>query len=277
MVQKAGLSTENIRKDWQLINEKPFDSVTKMMTVVVKNHQTLMFTKGASESILNVCDKILIGDKEIKMTGEQKDKIEKQVIEWAKQGLRVLAFGYKQLNQFNQSKSVKLVANSTDSTDLTNLTDSTFLGMVAIHDAPRPEVKEAIFKAKRAGIKVIMITGDNEKTAEAIGVSSGLIKEGDEILTGLQLDKYDDHELLIILPRVKIFARTNPFQKHRIVSLYQKLGEIVAVTGDGVNDAIALKQADVGVAMGLVGTDVARETADMVITAVSALMADCSS
>ena len=138
--------------------------------------------------------------------------------------------------------------------------------MVAIHDAPRPEVREAILKAKSAGIKVIMITGDNEKTAEAIGVSSGLIKDGDEILTGAQLEEYDDDELLKILPRVKIFARTNPFQKHRIVLLYQKLGEIVAVTGDGVNDAIALKQADVGVAMGLVGTDVARETADMVIT-----------
>ncbi|MCR4276620.1 MAG: HAD-IC family P-type ATPase, partial [Candidatus Roizmanbacteria bacterium] len=136
----------------------------------------------------------------------------------------------------------------------------------AIHDAPRPEVREAVLKAKRAGIKVVMITGDNEKTAEAIGISSGLINIGDEILTGQQLEEYDDNELMKILPRVKIFARTNPFQKHRIVSLYQKLGEIVAVTGDGVNDAIALKQADVGVAMGLVGTDVARETADMVIT-----------
>ncbi|MFA6016923.1 MAG: cation-translocating P-type ATPase [Patescibacteria group bacterium] len=232
MAQKQGLNIEEIRKEWQLIDEKPFDSVTKMMTVVVKKNkqnQKIIFSKGAPESILNVCEQ---------MTKAEKSKVKKKVNEWASKGLRVLAF--------SQSK--------------------TFLGMVAIHDAPRPEVREAILKAKRAGIKVVMITGDNEKTAEAIGVSSGLIKDGDEILTGLQLEEYDDDELLKILPRVKIFARTNPFQKHRIVSLYQKLGEIVAVTGDGVNDAIALKQADVGVAMGLVGTDVARETADMVIT-----------
>ena len=252
MAQKQGLSIEEIRKNWQLIDEKPFDSVTKMMTVVVQSvgagfsrpnkgakpapvHQ---FSKGAPESILNVCDKIMIGSKVMKMSEGEKKKIKRQVDRWAEQGLRVLAFSKSKI----------------------------FLGMVAIHDAPRPEVKEAIIKAKNAGIKVVMITGDNEKTAEAIGVSSGLMKNGDEILTGFQLEEYSDEELLKILPRVTIFARTNPFQKHRIVSLYQRLGEIVAVTGDGVNDAIALKQADVGVAMGLVGTDVARETADMVIT-----------
>jgi len=130
----------------------------------------------------------------------------------------------------------------------------------------KKEAASTVEMLKKAGLEIWLITGDNEKTAEAIGVSSGLIKDGDEILTGSQLEEYNDEELSKILPRVKIFARTNPFQKHRIVSLYQKLGEIVAVTGDGVNDAIALKQADVGVAMGLVGTDVARETADMVIT-----------
>jgi Ca2+-transporting ATPase len=241
MAQKQGLDINEIRANWKVIDEKPFDSVTKMMTVVVQNSKSnkLILSKGAPESILNICDKILINDKEIKLTNEKKKQIENQVKKWAEKGLRVLAFSFK---------------------------NNVFLGMVAIHDAPRPEVKDAILKAKRAGIKVIMITGDNEKTAEAIGVSSGLIKDGDEILTGSQLEEYNDEELSKILPRVKIFARTNPFQKHRIVSLYQKLGEIVAVTGDGVNDAIALKQADVGVAMGLVGTDVARETADMVIT-----------
>ncbi|MFA5770094.1 MAG: cation-translocating P-type ATPase [Patescibacteria group bacterium] len=240
MAQKQGLNIEEIRKQWQLVDEKPFDSVTKMMTVTVEHgrDRSLQLSKGAPESILNICDKIMIGNKVIKMSEVEKNKIKKQVNKWAGQGLRVLAF----------SKS------------------KTFLGMVAIHDAPRPEVREAILKTKNAGIKVVMITGDNEKTAEAIGVSSGLMKDGDEILTGKQLEEYNDEELLKILPRVRIFARTNPFQKHRIVSLYQKLGEIVAVTGDGVNDAIALKQADVGVAMGLVGTDVARETADMVIT-----------
>ncbi len=260
LAQKQGLDIEEIRKNWQLIDEKPFDSVTKMMTVVVrrlslsKDSLHLTLSKGAPESIINICDKILVGNKEIKMTEEKKIQIENQVKKWAEKGLRVLAFSYLNSN----TPGVSLNSNK--------LTPGVFLGMVAIHDAPRPEVKEAIIKAKKAGIKVVMITGDNEKTAEAIGVSSGLIEDGDEILTGLQLEKYNDEELLKILPNVKIFARTNPFQKHRIVRLYQRLGEIVAVTGDGVNDAIALKQADVGVAMGLVGTDVARETADMVIT-----------
>ena len=258
LAQKQGLNIEEIRKSWQLIDEKPFDSVTKMMSVVVRpvgggRDRPTQFSKGAPESIINICDRIIIGNKETKMTVEDRKKIKRQVDRWAEQGLRVLAFSY------NRIENSKLKIENSQKNNI-------FLGMVAIHDAPRPEVKEAIIKAKKAGIKVIMITGDNEKTAEAIGVSSGLIKDGDEILTGQQLEEYNDEELLRILPRVKIFARTNPFQKHRIVSLYQKLGEIVAVTGDGVNDAIALKQADVGVAMGLVGTDVARETADMVIT-----------
>jgi Ca2+-transporting ATPase len=262
MAQKQGLDIDEIRATWKIIDEKPFDSVTKMMTVVVEGRSFpkvrpyITFSKGAPESILKVCDKILINDKEIKLTTEKKKQIENQVKKWAEKGLRVLAFSYQQMKS-GKTNSIRLDPI---------ISDSIFLGMVAIHDAPRPEVKEAILKAKRAGIKVIMITGDNEKTAEAIGVSSGLIKDGDEILTGSQLEEYNDEELSKILPKVKIFARTNPFQKHRIVSLYQKLGEIVAVTGDGVNDAIALKQADVGVAMGLVGTDVARETADMVIT-----------
>lgn len=279
LAQKAGLSIEDIRKNWQLIDEKPFDSVTKMMTVVVKNHQTLMFAKGAPESILNVCNKVLIGNKETKMTEEEKNKIEKQVAKWAGQGLRVLAFSYSTIEdrkwkigveggKSKMEKNQSSILNLQNPPSIINNLSSNmiFLGLVAIHDAPRPEIKEAILKAQRAGIKVVMITGDNEKTAEAIGVSSGLIKEGDEILTGLQLDEFDDQELLNILPKVKIFARTNPFQKHRIVKLFQEIGEIVAVTGDGINDAIALKQADVGVAMGQVGTDVARETADMVIT-----------
>lgn len=257
LAQHLGIDYEEIRKSWKIIDEKPFDSVTKIMSVIVENKSKIenlkskiFFSKGAPESILNVCNKLMINGKEEKLTNEIKKKIENQINQWAGRGLRVLAFSFK---------NCKLKIKNSQK-------DQVFLGLVAIHDAPRIEVNEAIKKAKNAGIKVVMITGDNEKTAEAIGVSCGLIKEGDEILTGLQLDEYDDKELLKILPRVKIFARTSPFQKHRIVKLYQELGEIVAVTGDGVNDAIALKQADVSVAMGLVGTDVARETADMIIT-----------
>lgn len=243
MAQKKGLELDEVRGQWKLIDEIPFDSVTKMMTVTVKKvgkqGGEYSFSKGAPESILSRSKKILIGNQEKPLSPNERKKLEDVISKWAGQGLRVLAFSYN---------------------------NGVFLGMVAIHDAPRPEVKEAIAKAKKAGIKIIMVTGDSEKTAEAIGVTTGLITEGDEILTGTQVESYSDEELIKILPRVKIFARTNPFQKHRIVKLYQSLGEVVGVTGDGVNDAIALKQADVGVAMGLVGTDVARETADMVIT-----------
>lgn len=238
LAQKSGLLVDMVRKEWKKIDEKPFDSVTKLMSVEVEKHSKMTFTKGAPESILEICDKIQVGRQTEKLTDGKKEIIEKQVERWAEKGLRVLGFAK----------------------------DNAFLGLVAIHDEPRPEVVSAVKKTKAAGIKVIMITGDNRKTAEAIGVSTGLIEEGDEILTGSQIDEYSDKDLLEILPKVKIFARTNPFQKHRIVKLFQELGEVVAVTGDGVNDAIALKQSDVGVAMGLVGTDVARETADMVIT-----------
>ncbi len=242
LAQKKGIEIDEFRKQWKLLKEDPFNSVTKMMSVQVeKNDRKIktVFSKGAPESILSQSKRILSGKTEKNLISSEREKLEKVIIEWASQGLRVLAFSYN---------------------------DGTFLGMVAIHDAPRPEVKEAISKAKRAGIKIVMVTGDSEKTAEAIGVSTGLLEDGDDILTGSQVEEYTDDELIKILPKVKIFARTNPFQKHRIVKLYQRLGEVVGVTGDGVNDAIALKQADVGVAMGLVGTDVARETADMVIT-----------
>ncbi|MBI3366479.1 cation-translocating P-type ATPase [Candidatus Roizmanbacteria bacterium] len=258
LAQDVNFAPEIIKKEWKLLAEKPFDSISKTMSVVVQRGPSsskeagshLMFSKGAPESILVTCDKILIGKKEIEMGDQQKGTIEKQVEAWAKKGLRVLAFAYSK----SQVQSVKS----------NNLT---FLGLVAIHDAPRPEIVEAVQKAKAAGIKVIMITGDNEKTAEAIGVTAGIITSSkDTIMNGEELERYTDDELIQRIQTIRIFARTNPFQKHRIVKLYQQLGEIVAVTGDGVNDAIALKQADVGVAMGLVGTDVARETADMVIT-----------
>ncbi len=241
LAMSQGINFEDIRNEWMIIDEKPFDSVSKLMSVVVRkkglssNKDSLILSKGAPESIMNSCN----------LAPAAKRQIEEQVNEWAKKGLRVLAFSYSKIK---------------------NPKNETFLGMVAIHDAPRPEVTLAISKAKSAGIKVVMVTGDNEKTAEAIGVSCGLIDEGEKILTGSQIEKYSDEELLFKLPKVKIFARTNPFQKNRIVSLYQQLGEIVAVTGDGVNDAIALKKADVGIAMGQVGTDVARETADIIIT-----------
>ncbi len=273
LAKDLNISPEDVRKEWRVVEEQPFDSVLKRMSVLVKHtnsNEHLIFSKGAPESILQISSSILEGNREEELSSEKRKKIEKQMEEWAKKGLRVLAFSYK-----SQIPNTKSQTNSNDQLSHTNLFkidnseimhSQVFLGMVAIHDAPRPEINEAVARAKKAGIQVVMVTGDNEKTAEAIGVISGIVTEGTEILTGEQVEKYSDKELLALLPKVRIFARTSPFHKHRIVKLYQQLGEVVAVTGDGVNDAIALKQADVGVAMGLVGTDVARETADMVIT-----------
>ena len=248
LAQESESIPEAIRESWKLVEEIPFDSVSKRMTVKVSQKQeTYILSKGAPESILELCDHIVMNNKIVALSEGMMEEISQVLENWAEQGLRILAFSYKEGNGENLEKQI-------------------FIGMTAIYDAPRPEIQDAIKRAHTAGIRVVMVTGDNEKTAAAIALESGLMEKGHRVLTGKQLDNMSDEELLKILPEVRVFARVTPFHKHHIVSMYQKQGEIVAVTGDGVNDAIALKQADVGVAMGKVGTDVARETADMVIT-----------
>ncbi len=249
LAKKLSIDPDALRKEWHLIDEIPFDSIKKRMTVMAEDGNKMAFSKGAPESILEISSKILIKGREVALTEARKKEITVMLREWAAHGLRVLAFSYV------KGKNLKEVEK-----------DNVFIGMAAIHDPPRKEAADALKRAYSAGIKVVMITGDNGKTAEAIGSSIGLLQKGEAILTGDQVEAYTDQELLRILPHTKIFARVTPFHKSRIVSLYQKLGEVVAVTGDGVNDSIALKQADVGIAMGKIGTDVARETADMVIT-----------
>ncbi len=241
------LQPDLIRDQWKLVEEIPFDSVTKQMTVKVsKKNQHFTFCKGAPESILKLVTHLQVGETEVPLTKKHLSTIHQTLNEWASTGLRVLAFSYKKTHS--------------------GTTGQTFLGMVAIYDAPRPEIKQAVMQARTAGIRTVIITGDNEKTAAAVAQDAAIMSPTDQVITGSQLDELTDKQLIKILPQVTVFARTTPQHKYRIVKLYQSLGEIVAVTGDGVNDAIALKQADVGVAMGKVGTDVARETADMVIT-----------
>jgi len=292
LAQKVGLDPTLVKNEWQILDEESFNSQTKRMTVVVdKINQEKpnllttavanrdIFTKGAPESILSICDKILMGKKEISLDDFKKTSIEKEFQKLAKKGFRLLAFAYKNIQRSqktedrNQTTEDRRQISDNLSSDLSDLrslssdvSEMTFLGFVAIHDPPRPEVIEAVEKARAAGIKTIMITGDNELTAEAVGIETGIIKEGEDIITGAQIDQYSDGELLKILAKTKIFARTSPQHKYRLIKLFQQQKEIVAVTGDGVNDALALKQADVGVAMGITGTDVARETADMIIT-----------
>ncbi len=249
LAKTLGIEPDEVREEWELVDEIPFDSIKKRMTVITEDGERFAFSKGAPESILSISKHILVNGKVSSLTLEKKEEIEKAIREWADQGLRVLAFSYEECK-----KDCKLDENHI------------FLGMTAIHDPPRKEAKDSLEKAANAGIKVVMITGDNEKTAESIGIQIGLLKKGEAVMRGDQIENYSDEELMEILPKTKIFARITPFHKSRIVSLYQKLGEVVAVTGDGVNDSIALKQADVGIAMGKIGTDVARETADMIIT-----------
>ena len=284
MAAHQGVFYEQERNRWQIIEEIPFSAQTKRMTVKVENkkrstlHVTrYIFSKGAPESILEICNFIQIG-KEIKpLTPVKKKEIEKEFERFAQKGLRMIAFSYKTSppvipNLIRDPKNLPHNLKNTNSKNrshhnLENLEENQiFLGFVGIADPVRPEVKEAVEKAKKAGIKVVMITGDNELTAEAVGIETGIIEKGEDVLSGKILRTYSDKEVLAILPKVKIFARTYPEDKYRLVKLYQKLGEVVAVTGDGVNDALALKQADVGVAMGKTGTDVAKDTAHIIIT-----------
>jgi len=244
LAAEKGLLAEQVKRGGFLVEEFAFDPGIKLMSVVWENNdQRHVYTKGAPESVL-----------EKSMLDEQTmQNIETEFREYAKEGLRVIALAYKNITH-------------TPKTRHEAERDLTFIGFVGIADPPREEVKDAIAIAEAAGIRTIMITGDNELTANAIGSQVGLIQKDEEIITGKQFAQLSDEEALERLSKIRIFARTTPDQKLRIVQLLQRMGHVVAVTGDGVNDALALKQANVGVAMGITGTDVAKEASDMIIT-----------
>lgn len=235
----ASINIEELRSEGRLVDEEPFSlSTRRMVTVWESQGKFTLYAKGAPESILEICH----------LEISHKKQIEAQYQKLASQGLRVLALAKRQV----KSKDYELK-------------DLEFLGLVGIADTARIDVKQSILAAKKAGIKVIMITGDNELTARVIGEEVGLLANGNEIMTGAQLQSLTDEELKQSLLKVRIFARVLPEDKLRIVKVLQSMGEIVAVTGDGVNDALALKQAEVGVAMGITGTDVAKEASDIII------------
>ena len=231
------------------IKELPFDSTRKMMSINSENH---LYTKGAVDVILDRCDQILIHDKKRPITEEDIKLIKEQNESFAKEGLRVLGFAYKTM----KPKELSLE-------DENNLT---FVGMVAQMDPPRLESKEAVSKCKMAGIKPIMITGDHIITATSIAKEIGIFEDGDICLEGKELETMSDSALDEILPKVSVYARVAPEHKIRIVEAWQKRNEIVAMTGDGVNDAPALKQSDIGVAMGITGTEVSKDAASMILT-----------
>ncbi len=248
---KAGLEKASLEKIFPRIHEIPFDSSRKRKSTLHRTDEGLvMYTKGAPDVILNLCTKIHTRDGDaVPLTHEDRARIIESVQRFASEALRVLAFAYKPIA-------------SDRAIDPSDETDLVFVGLQGMIDPPREEVKAAISKCKSAGIRSVMITGDYALTAEAIAAQLGI--QGDAI-SGEQIEKMDDESLANFVSDTSIFSRVNPEHKIRIVRALRKLGEVVAMSGDGINDAPALKEADIGIAMGITGTDVTKEAADMVL------------
>ena len=244
--QKQGIEINKKR-----IMELPFDSERKRMTTINKFDDYVIYTKGAIDSILPLCSKILVNGVEKPINYDEIDKINELCSSSSKNAMRVLAFA---------KRNVSILPDKNDIEK-----ELTFIGILSMIDPPRDEVKQAIKTCQQAGIKVIMITGDHIETALAITKQLNIYNEGDYAISGEELTKMSDDQLNKIVLKTSVFARISPKDKLRIVNAIQKNKNIVAMTGDGVNDAPALKQADIGVAMGKNGTDVARESADMIL------------
>ncbi|MGX6961633.1 cation-translocating P-type ATPase [Vagococcus xieshaowenii] len=235
------------------IGELPFDSDRKLMSTLHEiNGQHQLMVKGAPDVMFNRSSHVLVNGEVVPMTKERLAMIKKQNESFAKRALRVLAFAYKDLD-------------SQEGITLDDESDLIFVGLLAMIDPPREEVYDAIREAKQAGIKTVMITGDHKTTAVAIAKDIGIFNEGDMALTGTELDLLTNEELANYLEKISVYARVSPENKIRIVRAWQEKGHVSAMTGDGVNDAPALKQADIGIAMGT-GTDVAKDAAAMVLT-----------
>lgn len=247
LAEKAGINFLNLQEKFPRTQDLVFDSERKRMSTI---HKDTMYTKGSPDLLLDVCKFIEIDGKVRTLTAKDKEEILKMNNTFAENAYRVLGFAYKTLKAKEKSEEKDLI----------------FLGLAGMIDPPRMEVKDAIKLCHQANIKVVMITGDHALTAKAIAEHIGLYKKNDQILTGEELEKIPDSELAKYLDKVRIYARVNPYHKVKILKAFQNRGDIVAMTGDGVNDGPALKIADIGVAMGITGTDVAKEASDMILT-----------
>ncbi len=263
---KAGITKEELEKKNPRVHEIPFTSERKRMTTVHKmsDEKLLAFIKGAPEVVLDLCTHVFKNGEAKKLTAKEKQSILKMNEQMANEALRVLGIAYRELTGIEpedfreQSKTEEL--NKQIESNLI------FVGLTGMIDPPREEAIEANKVCQQAGIKTVMITGDHKLTAVAVAKEIGIMKNpGDKVLTGVELDAINDDEFEKIVEEVKVYARVAPEHKLRIVKALKKKGEIVAMTGDGVNDAPALKQADIGVAMGITGTDVTKEAANMVL------------
>ena len=243
-----------IREKYQRISEIPFDSDRKLMsTVNIVNNKSVLFTKGALDSLINKVNYLTTSNGVRRLSDEERKKILLVNKQLSEQGLRILAFAYKELQ--DREEITKEDEN-----------DYVFTGLISMIDPPRLESKEAVYKCIMAGIKPVMITGDNKVTAVAIAKEIGIMSKGDIAIEGLEIDKLNDEQLKDKVKNIAVYARVSPEHKIRIVRAWQALGEIVAMTGDGVNDAPALKQADIGVAMGITGTEVSKDAASVILT-----------
>ncbi|CUO76816.1 cation-translocating P-type ATPase [Clostridium disporicum] len=251
---KLSINELNLRGDISRLSEIPFDSDRKLMSTLHNiDNKNIMFTKGALDVMLDRVKYIMTSEGVKEISYEDKQNIIITNKELSENGLRVLAFGYKELS---------------DIRDLTleDENNFTFIGLISMIDPPREESKQAVADCIRAGIKPIMITGDHKITASAIAKEIGILRDGDRAIEGLEIDKMTDEELKENIEHISVYARVSPEHKIRIVKAWQEKGEIVAMTGDGVNDAPALKQADIGIAMGITGTEVSKDAASMILT-----------
>lgn len=256
--EKGGLKKEYLNNKYPRINEIPFDSDRKMMTTIHKNNidtNIISFSKGAPDIVLKKCNSIYLNGKLQELTEDIKNNIVEQNSAFSKNALRVLALAFKNYD----SMPTEITSDNIEN----NLT---FVGLVGMIDPPRNEAIEAIQVCKEAGIDIIMITGDYKETAFAIGKDLGIVENIDNTMMGEELNLISDEKLREIVKKNKVFARVAPEHKVRIVDALKKNGEITAMTGDGVNDALALKRADIGISMGITGTDVAKNTADLILT-----------
>lgn len=254
MAARAGADSGALRREMPRLEEIPFDSDRKLMsTVHMCDGQRVLFTKGAMDVILDRTGQMLTKNGEIPMTPAWRQRLQEQNRTWSEKGLRVLAVAYRPMEEI-------------ESCSLETETGYVFLGMAAMMDPPRIESRPAVLSARRAGIRPVMITGDHKITAMAIAGKIGIMEEGDLALTGPELDVMKEKELDEKLENISVYARVSPEHKIRIVDAWQRKGSIVAMTGDGVNDAPALKKADIGVAMGITGTEVSKDAASMILT-----------
>ena len=254
---KLGLDKNTQKTEFARIGEVPFDSMRKMMSTVHKtgNGGIIQFTKGAPDEILKRCTKVLVNGAAVPLTPELRAEILASNKAMADKALRVLAAAMKKLTDAPSVYESEAIEN-----------DLCFIGLCGMIDPVRPEVKPAIDECRSAGIRPIMITGDHKDTAVAIAMQLGIIQNAEEAITGAELDKISDEDFESAVEKYSVYARVQPEHKTRIVNAWRKKGKVTAMTGDGVNDAPSIKNADIGVGMGITGTDVTKNVADMILT-----------